>query len=178
MLILHHCCIIWYQDNTCLRPYNILSLLPALPACITVIMNPRAQSYGYGYLDLINAFGTEELEELLFGYPSSPSDSTAFWDWVNLPSSTAPSPPALAPILNSSSSFSYSGKSQKPQWLSTLLLKARMTLVFLFQTPSIIFRKREPPPLLNPKGTISKEGSTPTIYAPVIPMDELLQRAD
>ncbi|MBW0566527.1 hypothetical protein O181_106242 [Austropuccinia psidii MF-1] len=73
-------------------------------------MNPRAQSYGYGYSDFINAFGTEELEELLFGYPSSPSNSTAFWDWVNAPSPTPPSPPALAPISNASSPFSYSGE--------------------------------------------------------------------
>ncbi|MBW0545623.1 hypothetical protein O181_085338 [Austropuccinia psidii MF-1] len=71
-------------------------------------MNPRAQSYGYGYLDLINSFGTEELEELLFGYPSPPLNSTTFWDWVNATSSTPPSPPSLATILNVSSPSSYS----------------------------------------------------------------------
>ncbi|MBW0572250.1 hypothetical protein O181_111965 [Austropuccinia psidii MF-1] len=71
-------------------------------------MNPRAQSYGYGYSDIINSIGTEELEELLFGYPSSPSNGTTFWDWVNAPNSTPPSSPALAPLSNASSPFSYS----------------------------------------------------------------------
>ncbi|MBW0557290.1 hypothetical protein O181_097005 [Austropuccinia psidii MF-1] len=71
-------------------------------------MNPQGRSYGSGYSDLVNIFSTEEVEELLFGYPSSPSNSTAFWDWVNAPSSTPPSPPALAPILNASSPSSYS----------------------------------------------------------------------
>ncbi|MBW0568946.1 hypothetical protein O181_108661 [Austropuccinia psidii MF-1] len=70
---------------------------------VTVIMNPRAQSYGYGYSDLINAFCTEELEKLLFGYSSHPSNCTAFWDWVNAPSSTPPSPPALVTISTVSS---------------------------------------------------------------------------
>ncbi|MBW0511628.1 hypothetical protein O181_051343 [Austropuccinia psidii MF-1] len=65
-------------------------------------MNPRAQLYGYGYLDFITAFGTKELEELLFGYPLHPSNNTAFWDWVNAPSSTPPSPPALATLSEDS----------------------------------------------------------------------------
>ncbi|MBW0556625.1 hypothetical protein O181_096340 [Austropuccinia psidii MF-1] len=64
--------------------------------------------YGSGYSDLISSFSPEELEELLFGYPSSPSRSNTFWDWVNNPHSTPPSPPALAPISNTSSPFSYS----------------------------------------------------------------------
>ncbi|MBW0573458.1 hypothetical protein O181_113173 [Austropuccinia psidii MF-1] len=71
-------------------------------------MNPLGQSYGLGYSDLIKVFSTNELEELLFGCPSSPSRSTTFWDWVNNPHSTPPSPPALAPISNASSPFSYS----------------------------------------------------------------------
>ncbi|MBW0565941.1 hypothetical protein O181_105656 [Austropuccinia psidii MF-1] len=71
-------------------------------------MNPQGQSYGLGYSDLIKAFSTEELEELLFGCPSSPSRSTTFWDWVDNPHSTPPSPPSLVPILNASSPFSYS----------------------------------------------------------------------
>ncbi|MBW0572859.1 hypothetical protein O181_112574 [Austropuccinia psidii MF-1] len=71
-------------------------------------MNPQGRSYGLGYSDLINIFSTEEVEELLFGYLSSPSRSTTFWDWVNNPHLTPPSPPALAPISNASSPFSYS----------------------------------------------------------------------
>ncbi|MBW0564064.1 hypothetical protein O181_103779 [Austropuccinia psidii MF-1] len=71
-------------------------------------MNPLRQSYGLGYSDLIDVFSTDELEELLFVSPSSASRSTTFWDWVNNPHSTPPSPPALAPISNTSSPFSYS----------------------------------------------------------------------
>ncbi|MBW0562643.1 hypothetical protein O181_102358 [Austropuccinia psidii MF-1] len=71
-------------------------------------MNPQGQSYGLSYSDLIKVLGTKELEELLFGYPSSSSRSTTFWDWVKNPHSTPPSPPSVAPILNASSPFSYS----------------------------------------------------------------------
>ncbi|MBW0559933.1 hypothetical protein O181_099648 [Austropuccinia psidii MF-1] len=71
-------------------------------------MNPLGQSYGLGYSDLIKVFSSDELEELLFGCPSSPLRSTTFWDWVNNSHSTPPSPPALTPILNTSSPFSYS----------------------------------------------------------------------
>ncbi|MBW0570947.1 hypothetical protein O181_110662 [Austropuccinia psidii MF-1] len=71
-------------------------------------MNPLGQSYGLGYSDLVKVFNTEELEELLFGCPSSPSRSTTFWDWVNNPHLTPPSPPALTQISNTSSPFSYS----------------------------------------------------------------------
>ncbi|MBW0538279.1 hypothetical protein O181_077994 [Austropuccinia psidii MF-1] len=64
-------------------------------------MNPQGQSYGLGYSDLINIFSTKEVEELLFGYPSSPSRSTTFWDWVKNPHSTPPK-------SNASSPYSYS----------------------------------------------------------------------
>ncbi|MBW0566337.1 hypothetical protein O181_106052 [Austropuccinia psidii MF-1] len=73
-------------------------------------MNSQGRLYGSGYSDLINIFSTEEVEELLFGYPSSPSNSTTFWDWVNGPSYTPPSPPALSPISIASSPSSYSGE--------------------------------------------------------------------
>ncbi|MBW0570865.1 hypothetical protein O181_110580 [Austropuccinia psidii MF-1] len=71
-------------------------------------MNPLGQSYGLGYSDLIKVFSSDNLEELLFGCPSSPSRSTTFWDWVNNFHSTPPSPPALTPISSTSSPFSYS----------------------------------------------------------------------
>ncbi|MBW0506369.1 hypothetical protein O181_046084 [Austropuccinia psidii MF-1] len=66
-------------------------------------MNSQGQSYGSGYSDFINSFHTEELEELLFGYPPHSSSRTAFWDWVNTPSSMPPSPPALATLSKTSS---------------------------------------------------------------------------
>ncbi|MBW0558169.1 hypothetical protein O181_097884 [Austropuccinia psidii MF-1] len=73
-------------------------------------MNSCNQLYGLGYSDFAKTLATGEQEELLFGYPSSPSKSTSFWDWVNNPCSTPPSPPALEPILNASSPSSYSGE--------------------------------------------------------------------
>ncbi|MBW0548886.1 hypothetical protein O181_088601 [Austropuccinia psidii MF-1] len=135
-------------------------------------MNPLGQSYGLGYSDLIKVFSTDELEELLFGCPSSPSRSTTFWDWVNSPHST---PPALAPISNASSPFSYSEEVPEAAMAFYAFMEGKYDPCLLFQTPSIIFQKRGPPLLLNPKDTISREECTPTIYAPVIPMDGLLQ---
>ncbi|MBW0562693.1 hypothetical protein O181_102408 [Austropuccinia psidii MF-1] len=61
-------------------------------------MNPRNHFYGFGYSDSVKVFSDEELEELLFGYPSSPSESRGFWDWASKPHSTPASPPALATL--------------------------------------------------------------------------------
>ncbi|MBW0546243.1 hypothetical protein O181_085958 [Austropuccinia psidii MF-1] len=66
-------------------------------------MNHQGQSYGSGYSDFINAFSTDELEELLFGFPSHSSSRTGFWDWVNDPQSNPPSPPALETLSKASS---------------------------------------------------------------------------
>ncbi|MBW0549305.1 hypothetical protein O181_089020 [Austropuccinia psidii MF-1] len=61
-------------------------------------MNPQNRSYGFGYSDSVKIFSDKELEELLFGYPSSPSESRGFWDWAFQPHSTPASPPALATL--------------------------------------------------------------------------------
>ncbi|MBW0567117.1 hypothetical protein O181_106832 [Austropuccinia psidii MF-1] len=58
---------------------------------------------GSGYSDLISSFSPEELEELLFGYPSSPSKNMGIWSWANNLNSTPSSPPALATLSRSSS---------------------------------------------------------------------------
>ncbi|MBW0570290.1 hypothetical protein O181_110005 [Austropuccinia psidii MF-1] len=39
-----------------------------------------------------------KLEELSFGYPSSPSESRGFWDWATKPHYIPDSPPALATL--------------------------------------------------------------------------------
>ncbi|MBW0571615.1 hypothetical protein O181_111330 [Austropuccinia psidii MF-1] len=54
--------------------------------------------YGSGYSDSVKVFSDKELEELLFGYPSSPSESRGFWDWATKPHSIPASPPALAAL--------------------------------------------------------------------------------
>ncbi|MBW0579270.1 hypothetical protein O181_118985 [Austropuccinia psidii MF-1] len=54
--------------------------------------------YGSGYSNFIKVFSDEELEELLFGYPSSPSESRGFWDWATKPHSIPASPPALVTL--------------------------------------------------------------------------------
>ncbi|MBW0569417.1 hypothetical protein O181_109132 [Austropuccinia psidii MF-1] len=89
-------------------------------------------------------------QELLFGYPSSPSRSTTFWDWVNNPHSTPPSSPALAPMSNAFSPSSYSEG----------VPEAAMAFYAFIED------------------TISREECTPTIYAPAIPMDGLLRLAN
>ncbi|MBW0580296.1 hypothetical protein O181_120011 [Austropuccinia psidii MF-1] len=61
-------------------------------------MSSLNRHYGFGYSDSVNVFSDEELEELLFGYPSSPSESRGFWDWATKPHSTPASPPALATL--------------------------------------------------------------------------------
>ncbi|MBW0547649.1 hypothetical protein O181_087364 [Austropuccinia psidii MF-1] len=66
-------------------------------------MNPQNHFYGFGYSDSVKVFSDEELEELLFGYPSSPSESKGFWDWASQPHSTPASPPALATLSRVSS---------------------------------------------------------------------------
>ncbi|MBW0583581.1 hypothetical protein O181_123296 [Austropuccinia psidii MF-1] len=65
-------------------------------------MNSQSRLYGSGYSDFVNSFHTEELEEFLFGYLPHSSSRTAFWDWVNTPSSMPPSP-ALATLSKASS---------------------------------------------------------------------------
>ncbi|MBW0563525.1 hypothetical protein O181_103240 [Austropuccinia psidii MF-1] len=66
-------------------------------------MNHQGQSYGSGSSNFIYAFSTDELEELLFGFPSHSSSRTGFWDWVNNPQSNPPSLPALETFLKASS---------------------------------------------------------------------------
>ncbi|MBW0581325.1 hypothetical protein O181_121040, partial [Austropuccinia psidii MF-1] len=55
-------------------------------------------SYGSEYSDLISSFSPEELEELLFGYPSSPSKNMGIWSWANSFNSTPSSRPSLATL--------------------------------------------------------------------------------
>ncbi|MBW0486687.1 hypothetical protein O181_026402 [Austropuccinia psidii MF-1] len=66
-------------------------------------MSSKSRSYGSGYSDLISSFSPEELEELLFGYPSSPSKNMGIWSWANNFNPTPSSPPALATLSRSSS---------------------------------------------------------------------------
>ncbi|MBW0558566.1 hypothetical protein O181_098281 [Austropuccinia psidii MF-1] len=66
-------------------------------------MSSTGRFYGSGYSDFISSFSPDELEELLFGYPSSPSKNIGIWSWVNDFTSTPSSPPALATLSRSSS---------------------------------------------------------------------------
>ncbi|MBW0549614.1 hypothetical protein O181_089329 [Austropuccinia psidii MF-1] len=66
-------------------------------------MSSSNRHYGYGYSILIDSFSSEELEELLFGYPSSPSKNMGIWNWANNFNSTPSSPPALATLSRASS---------------------------------------------------------------------------
>ncbi|MBW0527782.1 hypothetical protein O181_067497 [Austropuccinia psidii MF-1] len=59
--------------------------------------------YGSGYSDFVKVFSDKELEELLFGYPSSPSTNMGLWSWANNFYAAPPSPPALATLSRSSS---------------------------------------------------------------------------
>ncbi|MBW0576045.1 hypothetical protein O181_115760 [Austropuccinia psidii MF-1] len=61
-------------------------------------MSSWNRHYGSGYSDFIKVFSNKELEELLFGYPSSPSESRGFQDWATKPHSIPASPPALATL--------------------------------------------------------------------------------
>ncbi|MBW0549849.1 hypothetical protein O181_089564, partial [Austropuccinia psidii MF-1] len=66
-------------------------------------MSFKGCSYGSGYSDLISPFSPEELEELLFGYPSSPSKKMGIWSWANSLNPTPSSPPTLATLSKASS---------------------------------------------------------------------------
>ncbi|MBW0567162.1 hypothetical protein O181_106877 [Austropuccinia psidii MF-1] len=66
-------------------------------------MSSTGRFYGLGYSDLISSFIPEELEELLFGYPSSPLKNMGIWSWASNFNSTPSSPPALAALSRSSS---------------------------------------------------------------------------
>ncbi|MBW0486316.1 hypothetical protein O181_026031 [Austropuccinia psidii MF-1] len=66
-------------------------------------MSSKGFSYGSGYSDLISSLSPEELEELLFGYPSSPLKNMGIWSWANDFNSTPSSPPALATLSKASS---------------------------------------------------------------------------
>ncbi|MBW0588443.1 hypothetical protein O181_128158 [Austropuccinia psidii MF-1] len=61
-------------------------------------MSSLNHHYGSGYSNFVKVFSNKELEELLFGYPSSPSESRGFWNWASKPHSTPASPPALATL--------------------------------------------------------------------------------
>ncbi|MBW0553729.1 hypothetical protein O181_093444 [Austropuccinia psidii MF-1] len=58
--------------------------------------------YGSGYSDFVKVFSDEELEELLFGYPYSPSTNMGLWSWANNSYLAPLSPPALATLSRSS----------------------------------------------------------------------------
>ncbi|MBW0570507.1 hypothetical protein O181_110222 [Austropuccinia psidii MF-1] len=109
------------------------------------------RSYGLGYSDFVKTFATEELEELLFGYPSSPSRSTSFWDWVNNPCSTPPSPPALAPILNASFPSSYSGEVPESAMAFYAFIKGKYDPCLFFPDPLNYFSKEGASSAIKPK---------------------------
>ncbi|MBW0546628.1 hypothetical protein O181_086343 [Austropuccinia psidii MF-1] len=66
-------------------------------------MRSGYRCYGSGYSDFVKVFSDKELEELLFGYPSSPSTNMGLWSWANNFYAAPPSPPALATLSRSSS---------------------------------------------------------------------------
>ncbi|MBW0564599.1 hypothetical protein O181_104314 [Austropuccinia psidii MF-1] len=115
-------------------------------------MNPLGQSYGLGYSDLIKVFSTKELEELSFGCPTSPSRSTTFWDWVNNPHLTPPSPPALTPILNTSSPFSYSEEVPEAAMAFDSFIKGKYDPRLFVLDPVNYFSKEGTSSAIKPKG--------------------------
>ncbi|MBW0557346.1 hypothetical protein O181_097061 [Austropuccinia psidii MF-1] len=64
-------------------------------------MSSTGHFYGSGYSNLISSFSPEELEELLFAYPSSPLKNMGIWSWANDFTSMPSSPPALATLSRS-----------------------------------------------------------------------------
>ncbi|MBW0577668.1 hypothetical protein O181_117383 [Austropuccinia psidii MF-1] len=75
-------------------------------------MNPQNCSYGAGYSDFVKVFSPDELEELLFGYPSYPSRFSGIWEWENNSPPSCPSPPALHSLSGTLSISSYSQEIQ------------------------------------------------------------------
>ncbi|MBW0564124.1 hypothetical protein O181_103839 [Austropuccinia psidii MF-1] len=72
-------------------------------------MSSHNQSYGSGYSDFLKAFTTEEVEELLFFYPSSRSGKMEIWGWANNYRSSPSSPSALSALSRDSSPFLLGG---------------------------------------------------------------------
>ncbi|MBW0545014.1 hypothetical protein O181_084729 [Austropuccinia psidii MF-1] len=68
-------------------------------------MSSLNRSYGFRYYDFVKVCSAKELEELLFGYPSSPSESRGFWHWATKPHSIPASPPALGTLSRVPSPF-------------------------------------------------------------------------
>ncbi|MBW0515591.1 hypothetical protein O181_055306 [Austropuccinia psidii MF-1] len=71
-------------------------------------MNPQNRLYGAGYSDFVKVFSPNELEELLFGYPSSPSRFSGMGEWENNFPPFCPSLPALQYLSGTSSISLYS----------------------------------------------------------------------
>ncbi|MBW0556550.1 hypothetical protein O181_096265 [Austropuccinia psidii MF-1] len=65
-------------------------------------MSSTGRFYGSGYSKLLSSFSPEELEELLFGYPSSPLKNMGIGSWANDFTSMPSFPPALATLSRSS----------------------------------------------------------------------------
>ncbi|MBW0564705.1 hypothetical protein O181_104420 [Austropuccinia psidii MF-1] len=141
-------------------------------------MNPLGQSYGLGYSDLIKVFSTEELDELLFGCPSYPSRSTIFWDRVDNPHLTPPSPAALTRISNTSSPFSYSEEVPEAVMAFYVFIEGEYDPRLFVPDPVNYLSKEGTSSAIKPKQHHRREKGTPTIYTPVILTDGLLQHTN
>ncbi|MBW0589199.1 hypothetical protein O181_128914 [Austropuccinia psidii MF-1] len=130
-------------------------------------MNSCNRSYGMGYSNFVKTFAAEELEELLFGYPSSPLRSTGFWDWVNNPRSTPPSPPALAPILNASSPSSYSGEVPEAAMAFYTFIEGDYDPCLFFPDALNYFLKEGASSAIKPKKEPSAEKKAPLLFMPL-----------
>ncbi|MBW0571062.1 hypothetical protein O181_110777 [Austropuccinia psidii MF-1] len=129
-------------------------------------MNPQGQSYGLRYSDLINIFSAEEVEELLFGYPCSPSRRTTFWDWVNNPHSTPPSPPTLTPISNISSPSSYSEEVPEAVMAFYAFIEGKYDPCIFVPDPFNYFSKEGTSSAIKPKRHLQRRKGHPYYLRP------------
>ncbi|MBW0565969.1 hypothetical protein O181_105684 [Austropuccinia psidii MF-1] len=132
-------------------------------------MSSLNRHYGSRYSDSVKGFSDKELEELLFGYPFSPSESRGFWDWATKPHSIPASPPALATLSRVPSPLTSSKNIPKAALAFYSFIEGKYNPHLFVTDPLSYFLGEE---ALNAsskkKRTASENHPTPMVYVPVI----------
>ncbi|MBW0572817.1 hypothetical protein O181_112532 [Austropuccinia psidii MF-1] len=109
-------------------------------------MSSSNYSYGSGYSDLVKAFTTSEIKELLFGNPLP-----SFYKTIAHPSSPLQSPPALAPLSWASSVSSDTESVPEAALAFDAFIKGKFDPRLFVPDPEAYFLTNNPPIVVRKK---------------------------